>query len=228
MQQLEIEDCNTHHNSLSKLDSCMSVNFVAYDHQQNKGKNSKKNRSNGKDRGQNKSGAQGSSNSSHQSRKPPGMEDKCMRCGKQEHQPGQRCLAKNAKCKACHKSKRANLVQTPQDDDDTHIDENGVRQPNPPPRVNMLKVVNHIEANKGKFKEGKHLKFPIASHPRGPSNHHIVVRVDTDADVNYMNEKTFNELFLEVQLSVYPHKIQKLSCRHFNIRTVLYLLGVQG
>ena len=55
------------------------------------------------------------------------------------------------------------LVQSPQDDDDTHIDENGVRQPNPP-RVNMLKLVNHIEANKG----GKHLKFPTASHPMGP------------------------------------------------------------
>ena len=88
-----------------------------------------------------------------------------MRCGKQEHQLGlqlgQRCPAKNAKCKDCHKighfnkvsqsrkrgKQRANLVQTPQDDDDTHINENGVRQPNPL-RVNMLKLVNHIDANK--------------------------------------------------------------------------------
>ena len=108
-----------------------------------------------------------------------------MRCGKQEHQLEQRCPAKNAKGKNCHKighfhkvcqskkraKQRANLVQTPQDDNDTHIDENGVRQPNPP-RVNMLK---HIEANKG----GKHLKFSIASYPKGPYKHHIVVRVDT-------------------------------------------------
>ena len=78
-----------------------------------------------------------------------------MRCGKHEHQLGQRCPAKNAKCKECHKighfhkvcqsekrvTQRTNFVQTPQDDDNTHIDENGVRQPNPP-RVNMLKVVN--------------------------------------------------------------------------------------
>ena len=56
---------------------------------------------------------------------------------------------------------------TPQDDDDTNIDEIGERQPNPP-RVNMLKVVNHIEANRGKYNEGKHLKFSIVSHPRGP------------------------------------------------------------
>ena len=80
-----------------------------------------------------------------------------MRCGKPEHQLGQKCPAKNAKCKDCQKKghfhkvcqsnkrgKRANLVQTPpQDEDDTHINENGVRQPNPP-RVNMLKIVNHI------------------------------------------------------------------------------------
>ena len=37
------------------------------------------------------------------SRKSPGMEGKCMRCGKPEHQPGQKCAAKNAKCKECHK-----------------------------------------------------------------------------------------------------------------------------
>ena len=137
-----------------------------------------------------------------------------MKCGKQEHQLGQRCPAKNAKYKDCHKighfhkvcqtkkraKQRANLVQTPQEDDDTHINENGVRQPNPP-RVNMLKLVNHTEADKG----GKHLKFPIASHPKGPYKHHVVVRVDTGA------EKTFNELFPEVQLSVCPHEIQNFG-----------------
>ena len=32
MQQLEIEDCNAHHKSLSQLDSSTSINFVAYDH----------------------------------------------------------------------------------------------------------------------------------------------------------------------------------------------------
>ena len=75
----------------------------------------------------------------------------------------------------------------------------------------MLKVVNHIEANRGKFNEGEHFKFPLASHPRGPYNHHIVVRVDTDADVNCMNENTFRDLFPEVQISVCPHKIQNFG-----------------
>ena len=145
-----------------------------------------------------------------------------MRCGKPEHQLGQKCAAKNAKCKECHKirhfhkvcqskkrDKRANLVQaTTQDDNDTHIDENGVRQPNPPV-VNMLKLVNHIGATKGP--QGKHLKFPIDVNPRGPYKHHLVVRVDTGADVNCMNEKTFKELFPEVKLSVCSHKIQNLG-----------------
>ena len=122
---------------------------------------------------------------------------------------------KNAKYKECHKighfhkvcqskkrGKRANLVQTPpEDDDDTHIDENGVRQPNPP-RVNMLKIVNHTEANRGP--QRKHLKFTITTHPKGPYKHHLVVRVDTGPDTNCMNEKTFNELFLEVELLYAP------------------------
>ena len=104
---------------------------------------------------------------------------------------------------------RANLVETtPQDDDDTHIDENEVRQPNPP-RVNMFKLVNHIEATRGT--QGKHLKFPIAKHPKGPYKHHIVVGVDTGANVNCMNEKTFNELFPKVQLYVCPHKIRNFG-----------------
>ena len=102
--------------------------------------------------------------------------------------------------------KRANFVQTLQDDDDPNINENGVRQPNLP-RVNMLKLVNHLEADKG----GKHLKFPIARYPKGPYKHHIVVRVDTGTDVSCMNEKTFNELFPEVQLSVCPQEIQNFG-----------------
>ena len=81
----------------------------------------------------------------------------------------------------------------------------GVGQPNPP-RVNIFKLVNHIEATKGS--QGKHLKFPIAKHPQRPYKHHIVVGVDTGADVNCMNEKTFNQLFLKYNFSVCPHEIQ--------------------
>ena len=73
----------------------------------------------------------------------------------------------------------------------------------------MLKLVNHIGATKGP--EGKHLKFPIDTDPRGPYKHHLVVRVDMEADVNCMNEKTFKEIFPEVKLSVCPHEIQNFG-----------------
>ena len=222
MNQLAIEDCNTQHKVLSQLNSSSSVNFAAYDHRQNKGKSNKSKCTSGKNVVQNNSGVQTSSNNNHPSRKPPGMEGKCMRCGKPEHQPDQKCAAKNAKCKECHKighfykvcqskkrARRANLAQVaPQTEQDTHIDENGVRQPNPP-MVNMLKIVNQIGATSGS--QEKHLKFPIDVDPRGPFKHHLVVRVATGADVNCMNEKTFKKLFPKVKLSVCPHEIQNFG-----------------
>ena len=73
----------------------------------------------------------------------------------------------------------------------------------------MLKIVNHIGATRGP--QGKHLKFPIDTDPRGPYKDHLVVRVDTGADVNCMNDKTFNELFPEVKFSVCPHEIQNFG-----------------
>ena len=42
MQQLEIEDSNSHHKSLSQLDSTASVHFVPHDHRQNKQGKSKR------------------------------------------------------------------------------------------------------------------------------------------------------------------------------------------
>ena len=233
MNQLAIEDCNAQHKILSQLNSSSSMNFAAYNCRQNKGNSNKSKCTSGKNVGQNNSGAQGSSNHSQPSRKSPGMEGKCMRCGKPEHQPGQKCAAKNAKCKECHKighlqkicqsrkrGRRAHLVQTapPQNEQDTHIDENGVRQSNPP-MVNMLKIVNHIGATKGSQEE--HLKFPIDVDPREPYKHHLVVRVDPGADVNCMNEKTFKRLFPKVKLSVCPHKIQNFE----NSVTDISILG---
>ena len=69
----------------------------------------------------------------------------------------------------------------------------------------MLKIVNHIGATKGP--QEKHLKFPIDVEPTGSYKHHLMVRVDMGADVNYMNEMTFKRLFPKVKLSVCPHEI---------------------
>ena len=113
------------------------------------------------------------------------------------------------------RGKRANLVQAqPQVEQDTHINENGVRQPNPPV-VYMLKIVNHIGDTKEP--QGKHLKFPIVVEPRGAYKHHLVVRVDTGANVNCMNEKPFKRLFPKVKLSVCPHEIQNFGNSVANI-----------
>ena len=230
MNHLAVEDGNTQHRFLSQLNSSSSVNMIAYDHRQNRGKINRSKNSSGKEREQNKTRVQTSSSTAQPSRKPPGMEGKCMRCGKPEHQQGEKCAAKNAKCKECHKighfykvcqsskrTRRASLAQaTPQDVDDTHIDECGFIQPNPPV-VNMLKIINHTGTTSGT----QHLKFPIDVDPRGSYKHHLEVRVDTGANVNCMNEKTFRRLFPEVELSVCPHNIQNFG----NSTAEIYILG---
>ena len=134
MNHLAVEDGNSQHKFLSQLNSNSSVNMVAYDHRQNKGKSNKGKQSSGRNTAQNKSRGQASSSTIQPSRKPSGMEGKCMRCGKPDHLQGQKCAAKNAKCKECHKighfykicqskkrTRRANLAQAvPQNENDTH------------------------------------------------------------------------------------------------------------
>ena len=235
MNHLAVEDGNTKDKFLSQINSNSSVNFAAYDRRQNRGKSNKPKHTSGKNGVQNKTRVQTSSSTTQLSRKPPGMEGKCMRCGKPEHQPGQKCAAKNAKCKDCHKighfykvcqskkkTTRANLAQiAPQDEQDTHYNpqaeqdtyfndftgyglsnSNPHNQPNPP-LVNMLKIVNHIGITSG--------SHPIYVDPRGPYKDHLVIRVDTGADVNCTNEKTFKKLFPKVKLSVCPYKIQNFG-----------------
>ena len=85
MNHLAVEDGNSQHKFLSQLNSKSSVNMVAYDRRQNKGKSNKGKQSSGRNTAQNKSRGQASSSTVQQSRKPPGMEGKCMRCGKPDH-----------------------------------------------------------------------------------------------------------------------------------------------
>ena len=230
LNHLAIEDGNSQHRFLSQLDSSTSVNMIAYDRRQNKGKGNRSKNSNGREREQNKSRGHSSPSTVQTSRKPPGMEGKCMRCGRPEHEQGEKCAARHAKCKDCHKighfykvcqsskrTARANLAQvTSQDMDDTHIDECGYVQTNPP-AINMLKVIS----NTGPTSGTKSLKFPIDMNPRGTYKHHLEVSIDTGADVNCMNEKTFKKLFPEVDLSVCPHSIQNFG----NSTADVYILG---
>ena len=231
LNHLAVEDGNSQHRFLSQLDSSTSVNMVAYDRRQNKGKSNRSRNSNGREREQNKSRGHNSSSTVQTSRKPPGMEGKCMRCGRPEHEQGEKCAARHAKCKDCHKighfykvcqsskrTVRTNLAQvTPQEDkDNTFIDECGYTQP-APPAINMLKVINNTGTTSGT----ESLKFPIDVNPRGTYKHHLEVSIDTGADVNCMNEKTFKKLFPEVDLSVCPHSIQNFG----NSTADIYILG---
>ena len=231
MNHLAVEDGNSQHRFLSQLDSSTSVNMVAYDRRQNKGKSNRSRNSNGREREQNKSRGHNSSSTVQTSRKPPGMEGKCMRCGRPEHEQGEKCAARHAKCKDCHKighfykvcqsskrTVRTNLAQvTPQEDkDNIFIDECGYTQP-APPAINMLKVINNTGTTSGT----ESLKFPIDVNPRGTYKHHLEVSIDTGADVNCMNEKTFKKFFPEVDLSVCPHSIQNFG----NSTADVYILG---
>ena len=230
LNHLAIEDGNSQHRFLSQLDSSTSVNMIAYDRRQNKGKGNRSKNSNGREREQNKSRGHSSPSTVQTSRKPPGMEGKCMRCGRPEHEQGEKCAARHAKCKDCHKighfykvcqsskrTARANLAQvTPQEQDSTYIDECGYTQPSPP-AINMLKVVN----SKGATNGTETLIFPVDVNPQGTYKHHLEVSIDTGADVNCMNEKTFKKLFPEVDLSVCPHSIQNFG----NSTADVYILG---
>ena len=91
MNQLAIEDCNTQHKFLSQLNFSSSVNFVAYDRRQNRGKSNKPKCTSGKNGVQNKPGVQTSSTNSQPSRKPPGMEGKCMRAPARPEMCSQEC-----------------------------------------------------------------------------------------------------------------------------------------
>ena len=234
MNQLAIEDCNAQHKILSQLNSSSSVNLLLHmTIDRTRGRATKQSAPVERMWDRIILEHKDLQLTVNHLQKPPGMEGKCMRCGKPEHQPGQKCAAKNAKCKECHRlrhfhkvcqsmkrGRRAHLVQTepPQTEQDTHINENGIRQPNPP-MVNMLKIVNQIGSTKGS--QEKQLKVPIDVDPRGPYIHHLVVRVDTGADVNCINEKTFKKLFPKVKLSVCPHKIQNFG----NSVTDISILG---
>ena len=85
MNHLAVEDGNTQHKFLSQINSSSSVNFAAYNRRQNRGKSNKPKHPSGRNGAQNKSRVQTSSPTTQPSRKPPGMEGKCMRCGKPEH-----------------------------------------------------------------------------------------------------------------------------------------------
>ena len=97
LNHLAVEDGNTQHKFLSQLNSNSSVNMIAYDRRQNRGKSNKGKQNSGRNGAQNKTRVQTSSSTTQPSRKPPGMEGKCMRCGKPEHPTGTNMCSQECK-----------------------------------------------------------------------------------------------------------------------------------
>ena len=73
MNHLAVEDGNTQHKFLSQINSSSSVNMIAYDHRQNRGKSNGGKQNSGRNGAQNKTRVQASSSTVQPSRKPPGM-----------------------------------------------------------------------------------------------------------------------------------------------------------
>ena len=103
MNQLAIEDCNAQHKFLSQLNSSSSMNFSAYDRRQNKRKSNKSKCTSEKMGYRIILECRLLQITTTHLENPPGMEGKCMRCGKPEHQPGQKCAAKNANARSATK-----------------------------------------------------------------------------------------------------------------------------
>ena len=70
MNHLAVEDGNTQHKFLSQINSSFSVNMIAYDRRQNRGKSNRAKCNSGKGEAQNKSRVQTSSSTTQLSRKP--------------------------------------------------------------------------------------------------------------------------------------------------------------
>ena len=68
MNHLAVEDGNTQHKFLSQINSSSSMNMIAYDRRQNRGKSNRAKRNSGKGEGQNKSRVQTSSSTAQPSR----------------------------------------------------------------------------------------------------------------------------------------------------------------
>lgn len=158
IQHLEIEDSNSHHKSLSQLDSTTTVNFATYDRRHNK--ESKCSNKNGKDL------AQKSSNYSHSSRIPPDMKESVWNVGNistnrdksvQPPMKGARPVARWDTLPGCawlrggnSKATRWLLMFSSMRETDTYENEPRYTQPCPP-KVNMIKVINQLQTQQERF-----------------------------------------------------------------------------
>ena len=92
-------------------------------------------------------------------------------------------------------SRMVGKAQIQEKEDVTYVDEIGQSQPYPKVKlINILKKhADEVQACIPK----KYLKFNVSLDPQKTFNDQIIVRVDTGADVNCMNEITLIHFFLK-------------------------------
>ena len=196
---------------LERMQETAKVNYIQYG-KSTKSRKGKKPQSSAGTGGHNAgAGHRGSRSSGKFNKRPPLLPDTCYRCGKGRHQKAQDCKAVDATCRGCGKKGHyekvclkgkcsAHSLETPQ------VNSAGAEAGEPlyfsdegQPVYTYMVSVPHVN---------KHLiKFSIALEPttlRSNRNNMsspqytpstVLLKADTGADINFMNRKTFNQLF---------------------------------
>ena len=195
---------------LERMQETAKVNYVQYE-KSTKSKKKKKHQSNAGASGQGAdshnagAGHRGSRPSGKFNKRPPLLPDTCYRCGKGRHQKAQDCKAVDTTCRGCGKKGHhekvflkgkcsAHSLKTPQ------ANSAGASEPlyfndEGQPVYTYMVSVPHVN---------KHLiKFPVALEPTTLKGNNtdspqstLLLKADTGADINLMNRKTFNQLFV--------------------------------
>ena len=225
MEIARLEVSTQHH--LERMQETAKVNYVRY----GKSTKSKKKkpqssaRASGQGAGSHRTGAgghRGSRPSGKFNKRPPLPPDTCYRCGKGRHQKAQDCKAVDATCRGCGKKGHyekvflqgrhsAHSLEAPQANsvgasEPLYFNDEGQ------PVYTYMVSVPHANAN-------KHLiKFPVALEPTTLKGNNVnspqstpstvLLKADTGADINLMNNKTFNQLFGEAKDVLKPTPIK--------------------
>ena len=171
------------------------------------------------------SGHRGPRPSGKSSKRPPLPPDTCYRCGKGRHHKAQDCKAVDATCRGCGKKGHyekvclqgkhsAHSLETPQANsagagasEPLYFNDKGQ------PVYTYMVSVPHVN---------KHLiKFPVALEPTAlrrkgtnadsspsTSTPSVLLKADTEADVNLMNKRTFDQLFDSKVLKPTPIRME--------------------
>ena len=204
---------------LERMQETAKVNYIQYG-KSTKAKKGKKPQSGAGVSGHSAGvGHRGSRPSGKGNNGPPLPLDNCYRCGKGRHQKAQDCKAIKAMCRGCGKKGHYEKVCL-KGKHSTHSLEApqacsagaGAGEPlyfndEGQPVYTYMVSVPHVN---------KHLiKFPVALEPTTLKRNNmdsplstVLLKADTGADINFMNRKTFNQLFGEAKEVLKPTPIK--------------------